>query len=152
MFLLGTVLISKLPVSVTYIPCMVYIPDANLQEYENMESMPRPEEDREIEIEKNKRLQQQLKVIGFWLADKTASKLALIFCRFLNLINRPLNIECNCFCFDGNSSALLDIYLLNFFFIFTKAKRLNYLLFLSITFPNIFKFMLMKNICHVITT
>ncbi|XP_053397452.1 radixin-like isoform X3 [Mercenaria mercenaria] len=34
--------------------------DANLQEYENMENMPRPEEDREIEIEKNKRLQQQL--------------------------------------------------------------------------------------------
>lgn len=39
-----------------------HISDANLQEYENMESMPRPEEDREIEIEKNKRLQQQLKV------------------------------------------------------------------------------------------
>lgn len=39
------------------------ISDANLQEYENMENMPRPEEDREIEIEKNKRLQQQLKVI-----------------------------------------------------------------------------------------
>lgn len=39
------------------------ISDANLQEYENMENMPRPEEDREIEIEKNKRLQQQLRVI-----------------------------------------------------------------------------------------
>ena len=36
--------------------------DAELQEYENMESMPRPEEEREIEIEKNKRLQAQLKV------------------------------------------------------------------------------------------
>ena len=41
--------------------------DANLQEYENMESMPRPEEDREMEIEKNKRLQQQLKVTYYSL-------------------------------------------------------------------------------------
>jgi len=41
--------------------------DANLQEYENMESMPRPEEDREMEIEKNKRLQQQLKVTFYSL-------------------------------------------------------------------------------------
>lgn len=35
--------------------------DANLQEYDDMENMPRPEEDRQIEIDKNKRLQEQLR-------------------------------------------------------------------------------------------
>ncbi|WAR09124.1 RADI-like protein [Mya arenaria] len=44
--------------------------DAEMQEYDDMENMPRPEEDREIEIEKNKRLQQQLKELEAELIEK----------------------------------------------------------------------------------
>ncbi|KAL4232810.1 hypothetical protein ACF0H5_007496 [Mactra antiquata] len=44
--------------------------DAMLQEYENMENMPRPEEDREVEVEKNKRLQQQLRELEAELKDR----------------------------------------------------------------------------------
>lgn len=40
-----------------------------------MENMPRPEEDREIEIEKNKRLQQQLKVHVFTACGYVSGKL-----------------------------------------------------------------------------